>query len=99
MTQKELLKNTITFLVDKLPLVYPDLNFENHCYRRIAYDELMQCKWDTKVKKPFVDNINITNLSIIILTLTSFVESKQYLLRCNEKSLKYRSNERNNKKS
>jgi len=34
------------------------LNFKNHCYLRIAYDNTANNKWDNVIAKPFIKNAN-----------------------------------------
>lgn len=37
-------------LPEKLAEKYIDLNFENHCYLRIAQDNAFETKWDKTLK-------------------------------------------------
>ena len=48
---------TITMqLANELENIYHNLNFKNHCYLRIAYDNTIDAKWDTVINRPFTIN-------------------------------------------
>lgn len=92
MEERKELKRKINLLVNFLPQYYSDLELENHCYRRIAYDMTVKNKWQKKVKAPFVENAEIFELKLVVANLESFVRSKHYMQHFNRESLKYRKN-------
>ena len=67
-----------------------ELNFRNHCYLRIAYDNITSDKWDTKVTRPFVKNATILQLQFAIDLLNKYLYDKLILLSDNDKSLNFR---------
>ena len=69
-----------------------ELNFRNHCYLRIAYDNITDDKWDNKVAKPFVKNATNLQIQYAIDLLHKYVSDKLILLSDNDKSLEYRAN-------
>lgn len=75
-----------------------ELNFRNHCYLRIAYDNVVQDKWDKKVNKPFIKNAKECQLMQAINLLNKYFTDKETLLTDNEKSLAYRRKEKKLKK-
>ena len=71
------------------------LNFRNHCYLRIAYDVVVQDKWDVKVNKPFVKYATENQLENALALLNTYFTDKQHLLADNEKSLLFRQRYKN----
>ena len=69
-----------------------ELNFRNHCYLRIAYDNTLQNKWDLVVKKPFTKYANQDQLENVINLLDTYMLDKNKLLEHNKNSLTYRKN-------
>ena len=67
-----------------------ELNFRNHCYLRIAYDNTVKSKWDNVIQKPFSKNANEEKLKNALLLLNTYVSDKQLLLDHNKTSLKFR---------
>jgi hypothetical protein len=80
----------IAQLANELESIYPDLNFRNHCYLRIAYDNAVYCKWDTVVDKPFTKNGSLEQRYIAELFLKTYKTDKKLLLEHNKISLTYR---------
>ena len=72
-----------------------ELNFRNHCYLRIAYDAVLQDKWDVKVNKPFVKYATENQLESAFALLKIYFSDKQQLLADNEKSLLFRQQYKN----
>lgn len=68
-----------------------ELNFRNHCYLRIAYDNTVQDKWDNKIAKPFVKFATNLQLQNAVELLNKYVSNKLTLLSDNDKSLNFRS--------
>jgi hypothetical protein len=73
-----------------LPLHYPNLNFDNHCYWRIALDNTLQAKWKDKIPAPAYKNITEEQLDFVIHLLKSYQNDEQLLLDHNKISLGYR---------
>ena len=69
-----------------------ELNFRNHCYLRIAYDNATQDKWDNIVNKPFVKYATIFQLQQAVVLLNKYLFDKLTLLSDNGKSLDFRNN-------
>ncbi len=67
-----------------------ELNFRNHCYLRIAYDNTVLDQWDNVVNKPFVKFATIAQLKNVINLFNKYSIDKVMLLSDNEKSLNYR---------
>ena len=67
-----------------------ELNFRNHCYLRIAYDNTVSNKWDTMIAKPFIKNANEQQLKNAVLLLSKYVTDKEILLIHNATSLAFR---------
>ena len=82
--------HTYQNLPEKLTEKYSELNFQNHCYLRIALDNTFQAKWDTKIKKPAYKNLSKEELSKVIVLLKSYFEDKELLLNHNVNSLRFR---------
>ena len=77
-------------LPEKLAEQYSDLNFENHCYLRIALDNTFEGKWDTFLKRPAYKNLSDSEKSIVRQLLKSYESNKSLLLEHNKNSLKWR---------
>lgn len=67
-----------------------ELNFRNHCYLRIAYDNTVNNKWDNEIAKPFIKNANEKQLNNAVLLLNKYVTDKEILLKHNAVSLAFR---------
>jgi hypothetical protein len=87
---KRHLRKSIAKLSDQLPIMYPTLDFENHCYRRMAYDTAVGMNWTDKYPDSFVMNASREDLALVEWKLKRYMESKQKLLEDNSMSLKYR---------
>mgnify|MGYP005843544331 CR=1 FL=1 len=66
------------------------LNFRNHCYLRIAFDNTVNDKWDAKVAKPFLKYAKNEQLQNVLHLLTTYLDDELLLLSDNEKSLAFR---------
>jgi len=73
-----------------LPLHYPHLNFDNHCYWRIALDNTLFAKWKDVVPPPAYRNISEEQLDFVIHLLNTYKQDEQLLLEHNRISLGYR---------
>ena len=80
----------IAQLAKELEGIYPDLNFRNHCYLRIAYDNAVDNKWDTVVNRPFTANANLIQLTRAKWFLGIYKTDKELLVKHNKISLTYR---------
>ena len=67
-----------------------ELNFRNHCYLRIAYDNTVNDKWDNVVRTPFVKYANNSQLENALSLLKSYSTNKKLLLEHNTLSLQFR---------
>ena len=82
---------TITMeLANELENIYHNLNFKNHCYLRIAYDNTIDAKWDTVINRPFTINANLIQLNKAKWLLCLYKIDKELLLQHNKISLTYR---------
>lgn len=79
-------------LPEKLVEIYPDLNFENHCYLRIALDTIFKTKWDIKMNRPAYKNLNKSQLEELLTLLNQYKTDKELLLKHNKQSLLWRKN-------
>jgi hypothetical protein len=79
-----------TKLANELEQQYTDLNFRNHCYLRIAYDNVLYAKWDTVVDRPFVANASLDQVDRANKLLTLYKTDKNTLINHNKNSLIYR---------
>ena len=67
-----------------------ELNFRNHCYLRIAYDNTLKNKWDNVIEKPFIKNANEEQLQSALALLKSYISNKKLLIEHNISSLQFR---------
>ena len=77
-------------LGNQLPRIHKHLNFDNHCYWRIALDNALSAKWREVVSAPAYKNLNDEQLNHVIHLLKSYKEDEQLLLKHNTISLAYR---------
>ncbi|WP_296637612.1 acetyltransferase [Polaribacter sp.] len=77
-------------LPERLSEKYRELNFQNHCYLRIALDNFFQSKWDTKIQRPAYRNLSKVELNKVIQLLKSYYDNKKMLLDHNKNSLYFR---------
>ena len=88
---KVLIKNEIIRLSNLLDEQYSkELNFRNHCYLRIAYDNTVNDKWDNVLRTPFVKYASNEQLENALSLLKSYITDKKLLLAHNTSSLQYR---------
>jgi len=66
------------------------LNFKNHCYLRIAYDNTANNKWDNVIAKPFIKNANEAQLKNAVFLLNKYTSDRELLLKHNLVSLAFR---------
>ena len=66
------------------------LNFKNHCYLRIAYDNTANNKWDNVIAKPFIKNANDAQLKNAVFLLNKYTSDRELLLKHNLVSLAFR---------
>ncbi|WP_309607862.1 acetyltransferase [Flavobacterium sp.] len=72
-----------------------ELNFRNHCYLRIAYDNTVNSKWGIIIKRPFTKYASDDQLKNALTLLSSYLLDKVILLSDNEKSLAFRKTDNN----
>jgi hypothetical protein len=74
----------------KLERQYRHLQFEDHCYWRIALDNTLKAKWDDIIERPAYKNLPDSLFETVIKRLHSYLKDEELLLMHNEKSLAYR---------
>ena len=85
------IKNEIIRLSNLLDAHYAsELNFRNHCYLRIAYDNTVNNKWDNVVAKPFIKNASEDQLNSVVGLLKNYTINKDLLIKHNLLSLAFR---------
>jgi hypothetical protein len=77
-------------IANELEEKYTDLNFKNHCYLRIAYDNVINSKWDTFICRPFTKKASAKQINDANLLLCLYLYNKDLLIRHNKISLTYR---------
>ncbi|SHJ11896.1 hypothetical protein [Aquimarina spongiae] len=77
-------------LPEKLAEKYPELSFDNHCYLRIALDNMASTKWDTVILRLAYKHLSLEQRKEIIRLLKAYFYDKSLLLRHNQQSLQYR---------
>ena len=83
-------QNAYLELPEQLVRNYPELNFENHCYLRIALDQVYQTKWDTKIPKLAYKYLTKLQLETVQKLLGSYQKNRELLLKHNKQSLSFR---------
>lgn len=83
-------------LPEKLAEQHKDLNFENHCYLRIALDNAFEARWDKTLKKPAYKHLSKNQLETVISLLKQYQKDKVFLLEHNKKSLAWRKDRSDN---
>ena len=85
------IKNEIIRLSNLLDAHYTsELNFRNHCYLRIAYDNTINNKWDNVVAKPFIKSASEDQLNSVVELLKNYAKNKHLLTKHNLLSLTFR---------
>ncbi|TVZ51432.1 acetyltransferase [Dokdonia sp. Hel_I_53] len=69
---------------------YPELNFENHCYLRIALDNVVGTKWDKRIAKPAYKHLNTRQRALVIEYLSNYLDDKALLQSHHMISMAYR---------
>lgn len=77
-------------IANELEDVYPEFTFKNHCYLRIAYDNVIQARWDKVIAKPFVIRANSSQVEEANQLLNLYKSDKELLLQHHKISLTYR---------
>ncbi len=77
-------------LPDTLAQKYPDLNLKNHCYLRIALDNVIGTRWDKRIARPAYQNLSTQQRALVISYLSTYLDDKSTLLAHNMISLAYR---------
>jgi len=89
MTEKELIEDYFAKAKD-LEERYPNRTFRNHCYWRIALDNVLEAKWDTMIQKPAYQNLSPEQLNKVLALLDAYLVNESLLLEHNQISLAYR---------
>jgi len=77
-------------LGNQLSKVYPDKNFQNHCYWRISLDNIVGAKWNKKISSPAYKNLTDEQLIKVVRLLHSYIKDEEQLEKDNYQSLIYR---------
>lgn len=80
-------------LPEKLAEQFKDLSFENHCYLRIALDNMFQAKWDKRLRKPAYKCLSKDQLAGVVSLLKQYQTDKMLLLEHNQRSIEWRREE------
>ncbi|MEM7549558.1 MAG: acetyltransferase [Bacteroidota bacterium] len=84
------LKGQYIELAKQLEEHYPNLDFRNHCYWRIALDNIIRQKWDLVIGKPAIHHLTEKQLTEVNGLLLNYLSDKSLLLEHNRNSLKFR---------
>lgn len=90
---REIIIKDIKTLVEYLPYKYTYLDYDDHCYRRMAYDCVCEKKWDLIVKAPFIEHASTQALSTCRVLLKEAVSDVGIIHEMNAKSRFYRKND------
>ncbi len=85
-----LLQEEYIKLGNELPNHYHELNFKNHCYWRIALDQVVGAKWNTVIPSPAYKNLSEEQLQKVVENLYLYIRDKKELMEHNKESLRYR---------
>ncbi len=75
---------------ERLVARYPELPFDDHCYLRIALDNTLGAKWDSKIRKPAYLHLSERKLSTVLSYFKTYFEDKGLLLEHHGRSLNFR---------
>lgn len=88
--EREQLEQAYFKLANLLAKEHPDLNYQNHCYWRMANDAVCYDKWDRIVKAPFYKNASDNLLADSLDRLRCMLYNYDYVNSLNKLSLTYR---------
>ena len=77
-------------LGNELAELHKHLNFENHCYWRIALDNTLSAKWKDVISAPAYKHLTEEQFQQVIQLLKSYKEDEELLLKHNKISLELR---------
>jgi len=77
-------------LGNELAELHKHLNFENHCYWRIALDNTLSAKWKDVISAPAYKYLTEEQFQQVIQLLKSYKEDEELLLKHNKISLELR---------
>ncbi|MEL7145895.1 MAG: acetyltransferase [Bacteroidota bacterium] len=69
---------------------YPHRSFKNHCYWRIAMDNVLSDRWDKHVQRPAYRNLSEEQLKEVVNLLEQYQTDELLLMTHNKQSLQYR---------
>ncbi|MDO1500302.1 acetyltransferase [Winogradskyella maritima] len=90
MTYSEAYYEAYKGLPEALEKSYHKLNFDNHCYLRIALDNTFNAKWDNVIKRPAYKNLSKEKLERVVGLLQAYKTDLELLQSHNAKSLSWR---------
>ena len=77
-------------LGNELAELHKHLDFQNHCYWRIALDNTLSAKWKDVISAPAYKNLTDEQFNHVIHLLKHYKVDEKLLLEHNRISLKYR---------
>ncbi|SCY33636.1 hypothetical protein SAMN05192588_2337 [Nonlabens sp. Hel1_33_55] len=77
-------------LGNQLPTVYPDFHFKNHCYWRIALDQVVGDQWNRRLKSPAYKNLSDEQLLTTVNYMKAYQSDEVLLKQHNQESLSWR---------
>ena len=92
MDKREQLEKEYIELGNELPTIHTDLDFENHCYWRMAADNVVGDKWKRKVMPPFYKHCSLAQLDTAVNFLKMMREDYFAVKALDANSKKYRKN-------
>jgi hypothetical protein len=77
-------------LGNELAQMYKHLDFQNHCYWRIALDNTLSAKWKDVISAPAYKHLTEEQFSHVIGLLKEYKVDNELLLKHNMRSLEMR---------
>lgn len=90
MENQEQLRQRYLEMGRELEATYSEMDFRNHCYWRIALDNVLGEKWDRVIDRPAYKNLSENELKEVLERLHIYLQDRDRLLRDNERSLSFR---------
>lgn len=87
---EETLVEKYFILAKKLEKTYPETEFKDHCFWRIALDNTLKNQWNEVIERPAYEHLSLIQLQKVIHKLESYLKDKGLLLDDNQRSLNYR---------
>ena len=84
------LKERYFALPKALEARYPALDFQDHCYWRIALDHVFQQRWDQVLNKPAHRHLSEKQMQKVVQFLEIYIDNLQLLMSHHAQSLRLR---------